>query len=89
MVLQTDMSCRIRLHSNMQRSLLEICLLKAKQAGLLADLVINKALQFGPGVGFMGCAIRIEDLTQHQDIVLASDRVWDDTDRAAAHGMPP
>lgn len=59
------------------------CLFKAKQACLLADFVCDEGFQFGPGVCLMGGAVRIHNLTQDQDIVLASDWVWGDTDRAA------
>lgn len=61
------------------------CLFEAKQTRLLADFVCDEGLQLGPGVGLMGGAIWVEDLTQNQDIVLAPDRVGGDEDRAAVH----
>ena len=61
------------------------CLFEAKQTRLLADFVCDKGLQLGPGVGLMGAAIRVEDLTQDQDVILASDWVGGDEHRAAVH----
>lgn len=64
------------------------CLFEAKQTRLLADFVCDKGLQLSPGVGLMGGAIWIEDLTQNQDIVLAPDWVRGDADRAAVTAVP-
>ena len=61
------------------------CLFEAKQTRLLADFVCDEGLQLGPGVGLMGAAIRVENLTQDQDVILASDWVGSDENRAAVY----
>lgn len=43
----------------------EACLFKAKEGRLLAHFVSDEGLQLGPGVGLMGGAVGVEDLTQY------------------------